>query len=62
MTTPISYFDKIFAGSDARGVIAAIASISVVGTGIGLSYRQFAHLVCASVYIQLRHYLSFHLE
>ncbi len=33
-----SYFSSIFEGSDARGIIAAIASISVVGTGIGLSF------------------------
>lgn len=45
MTTPISYFDKIFAGSDARGVIAAIASISVVGTGIGLSFPLLSLLM-----------------
>lgn len=40
-----SYFERIFAGSDARGVIAAIASISVVGTGIGLSFPLLSLLM-----------------
>lgn len=35
----------IFEGSDARGVIAAIASISVVGTGIGLSFPLLSLLM-----------------
>ena len=40
-----SYFDKIFTGSDARGIIAAIASISVVGIGIGISFPLLSLLM-----------------
>lgn len=35
MPTAQSYLEKLFAGSNARGVIAAIASISIVGTVLG---------------------------
>lgn len=38
MTVLSSRLNKIFAGSDMLSVIAAIASISAVGTGIGLSF------------------------
>lgn len=40
-----SYFQKIFAGSDTRGVIAAIASISAVGMGMGLSFPLLSLLM-----------------
>ena len=40
-----SHITKIFAGSDMRGVIAAITSISVVGTGIGLSFPLLSLLM-----------------
>ncbi len=45
MSLTQSYFQKIFAGSDARGVIAAIASISVVGMGMGLSFPLLSILM-----------------
>ena len=40
-----TYLNRIFTGSDMRGVIAAIASISVVGTGIGLSFPLLSLLM-----------------
>ncbi len=40
-----SCIKKTFAGSDLRGIIAAIASISVVGTGIGLSFPLLSLLM-----------------
>lgn len=45
MSTNQPYFHKIFAGSDTRGVIAAIASISVVGMGMGLSFPLLSLLM-----------------
>ncbi len=40
-----SYIKAIFASSDTRGIIAAITSISVVGTGIGLSFPLLSLLM-----------------
>jgi MFS family permease len=45
MPTSQSNIEKIFGGSNARGVIAAIASISIVGTGIGLSFPLLSLLM-----------------
>ncbi len=45
MNQPTSYFHRIFEGSDHRGIIASIASISVVGMGIGLSFPLLSLLM-----------------
>ena len=45
MSTSPSYLKSIFQGSNTRGVIAAIASISIVGTGIGLSFPLLSLLM-----------------
>ena len=45
MTSRQSYFQKVFDGSDTRGVITAIASISVVGMGMGLSFPLLSLLM-----------------
>ncbi len=45
MPTSQSNILKIFGGSNAPGVIAAIASISIVGTGIGLSFPLLSLLM-----------------
>lgn len=45
MNAARSTYKKVFEGSDARGVIAAIASISVVGTAIGLSFPLLSILM-----------------
>lgn len=45
MSLTQTIFQRIFDGSDTRGVIAAIASISVVGIGMGLSFPLLSLLM-----------------